>query len=268
MVATVDWGMQSRMSRLIPPATGKAFFLAIDHGYFLGPTSSLERPGETVAELLPYVDALFVTRGVLRASIPAEWTPNVILRASGGSSVIGADLSNEHLVLTAEEAIRLDAAAIGLSVFVGSDYETQTLNNLAKAINEFERYGIPVMAVTAVGKELEKRDARYLALACRICAELGARVVKTYYCEDFDRITETCPVPVVIAGGPKTDDALEVLSFVRDGIDKGAIGVNLGRNIWQHYDPVGMAKALRAVIHDGAAPGDALTHVASAPDRS
>lgn len=261
----MDWGMESRMSRLISPVTGKAFFLAIDHGYFLGPTRSLEKPGETVADLMPIVDALFVTRGVLRSAIPATATPNVILRASGGPSIVGRTLEDEHLLLSAEEAIRLDAAAIGISVFVGSDYETQTLNNLATAVNEYERYGIPVMAVTAVGKELDKRDARYLALASRICAELGARVVKTYYTEDFDRITESCPVPVVIAGGPKTDDALEVLTFVRDGIDKGAVGVNLGRNIWQHFDPVGMASALRAVIHDDARPVDAMDLVASSP---
>ena len=261
----MDWGMQSRMARLIPPETGKAFFLAIDHGYFLGPTRMLEKPGETVAELSPIADALFVTRGVLRSAIPAASTPNIILRASGGTSVVGPTLEDEHLLVHPEEAIRLDAAAVGISVFVGGKYETQTLNNLAEAVSEYERYGIPVMAVTAVGKELEKRDSRYLALASRIAAELGARVVKTYYTEDFDRITETCPVPVVIAGGPKTDDALEVLNFVRDGIDKGAIGVNLGRNIWQHHDPVGMANALRAVIHEDAAPKDALHLVASAP---
>jgi len=261
----MDWGMQSRMARLIPPETGKAFFLAIDHGYFLGPTRNLERPGETVADLTPIADALFVTRGVLRSAIPAETTPNIILRVSGGTSVIGPSLEDEQLLVTPEEAIRLDAAAVGISVFIGSEYETQTLKNLADAVNEYERYGIPVMAVTAVGKELEKRDARYLALASRISAELGARVVKTYYTEDFEQITSTCPVPVVIAGGPKTDDALEVLAFVRDGIDKGAVGVNLGRNIWQHYDPVGMAKALRAVIHENADPKDALDLVAAPP---
>lgn len=261
----MDWGMQSRMARLIPPETGRAFFLAIDHGYFLGPTRSLERPGETVADLTAIADALFVTRGVLRSAIPAESTPNVILRASGGPSVIGPTLEDEHLLVHPEEAIRLDVAAVGVSVFVGSEFETQTLNNLATAVSEYERYGIPVMAVTAVGKELEKRDARYLALASRIAAELGARVVKTYYTEDFERITSSCPVPVVIAGGPKTDDALEVLSFVSDGIAKGAVGVNLGRNIWQHYDPVGMAKALRAVVHENADPKDALDLVAAPP---
>ena len=261
----MDWGMQSRMARLISPETGRAFFIAIDHGYFLGPTRYLERPGETVADLTAIADALFVTRGVLRSTIPAESTPNVILRASGGPSVIGPTLEDEHLLVHPEEAIRLDVAAVGVSVFVGSKYETQTLRNLATAVSEYERYGIPVMAVTAVGKELEKRDARYLALASRIAAELGARVVKTYYTDDFERITSSCPVPVVIAGGPKTDDALEVLSFVSDGIAQGAVGVNLGRNIWQHYDPVGMAKALRAVIHENADPKDALDLVSAPP---
>lgn len=257
----MDYGMQSRMARLFPPATGRTFFLAIDHGYFLGPTRCLERPGETVRDLMPHTDALFVTRGVLRSAIPAEAHPNVVLRISGNTSIVGPGLEDEDLTVTAEEAIRLDAAAVGVSVFIGSSHERQTLNNLSRAVNEFERYGIPVMAVTAVGKELEKRDARYLSLATRIAAELGARVVKTYWCEDFDTVVDSCPVPVVIAGGPKSEDDLEVLGFVRDGIDRGAVGVNLGRNVWQHRDPVGMAKALRAVIHDGASPEEAAEHI-------
>ncbi len=261
----MDWGMERRMAQIIPPETGRCFFLAIDHGYFLGPTRMLERPGETVKELTPIADALFVTRGVLRNSIPAATKPNVILRISGGVSIVGPTLENEQLVVTAEEAVRMNASAVGVSIFVGSDYERESLTNLATAVNEFERYGIPVMAVTAVGKELEKRDARYLSLSCRIAAELGARVVKTYWCEDFEKVTSSCPAPVVIAGGPKTDDALEVLQFVRDGIDRGAIGVNLGRNIWQHHDPVGVAKALRAVIHDGTSAEEANELVARVP---
>ncbi len=261
----MDWGMERRMAQIIPPETGKAFFLAIDHGYFLGPTRMLENPGETVKELTPIADALFVTRGVLRNSIPASTKPNVILRISGGNSIVGPTLENETLVVDPEEAIRLGVQAVGVSVFVGSEYEKETLTNLATAVNQYERYGIPVMAVTAVGKELEKRDARYLALSCRIAAELGARVVKTYWCEDFEKVTESCPAPVVIAGGPKTDDAREVFAFVRDGLDRGAIGVNLGRNIWQHYDPVGVAKGLRAVIHEGASADEANALVAPKP---
>ena len=261
----MDWGMERRMAEIIPPETGKAFFLAVDHGYFLGPTRMLENPGETVKELTPIADALFVTRGVLRNSIPAATKPNVILRISGGNSIVGPTLENETLVVDPEEAIRLGVQAVGVSVFIGSDYEKETLTDLANAVNLYERYGIPVMAVTAVGKELQKRDARYLSLCCRIAAELGARVVKTYWCEDFEKVTESCPAPVVIAGGPKTDDAHEVFSFVRDGIDRGAIGVNLGRNIWQHHDPVGVAKGLRAVVHEGVSADEANAMVAPEP---
>ena len=261
----MDWGMERRMAQIIRPETGKAFFLAVDHGYFLGPTRMLERPGETVKELTPIADALFATRGVLRNSIPASTKPNIILRISGGNSIVGPTLENETLVVDPEEAIRLGVQAVGVSIFVGTEYEKVTLTNLAKAVNQYERYGIPVMAVTAVGKELEKRDARYLALACRIAAELGARVVKTYWCEDFEQITQTCPAPVVIAGGPKTDDAREVFDFVHDGMSRGAIGVNLGRNIWQHYDPIGVAKGLRAIIHEDATVDEAVAMVAPAP---
>lgn len=261
----MDWGMQRRMADIISPETGHCFFLAIDHGYFLGPTRNLERPGETVKDLTPIADALFATRGVLRNAIPPETKPNVILRISGGASIVGPSLENEQLVVDPEEAIRMGASAVGVSIFVGSEYERESLGNLARAVNQYERYGIPVMAVTAVGKELEKRDARYLALSCRIAAELGARVVKTYWCEEFEQVTSSCPVPVVIAGGPQTDDAYEVFSFVRDGMDRGAIGVNLGRNIWQHRDPVGVARGLRALIHDGASADEANAMVAPQP---
>jgi putative autoinducer-2 (AI-2) aldolase len=171
--------------------------------------------------------------------------------------MVGKDLANEGLTTSMEEAIRLNVAAVGLSVFVGTDYERESLLNLSKLVDDGEKYGIPVMAVTAVGKELEKRDARYLALASRIAAELGARVVKTYWCEDFEKVTRGCPVPVVMAGGPKVDTALEVFDFVHDGMQKGAIGVNLGRNIWQNAFPVAMIKALRAIIHENASPKEA-----------
>ena len=252
----MDWGKQNRWTQ-ITKSDGRCFFLAMDHGYFLGPTRCLEQPGAMVTPLLPYVDALFVTRGVLRASIdPRQRTP-IILRVSGGTSVIGSDLANESITTSIEEVIRLNAAAVGLSVFVGSDYEHQTLTNLANLINACEPYGIPVMAVTAVGKELEKRDARYLSLACRIAAELGATAVKTYWCEDFHKVTETCPVPVVIAGGPKCDTMLEVYDFVHDGIQRGAIGVNLGRNVWQDEHPVAAARGLQALIHEGLTPQQA-----------
>jgi len=253
----LDWGMRNRLSRLIGP-DGRCQFLPIDHGYFQGPTRCLERPGETIKDLLPYADGLFVTRGVLRACVdPDEETP-IILRVSGGTSVVGKDLANEVLTTSIEDILRLNVAAVGISIFVGSDYERETLESLTLLVNECEDYGIPVMAVTAVGKELEKRTARYLGLSCRIAAELGAKIVKTYYCpEDFDKVTNGCPVPVVIAGGPKCETELEVFEFVYDGIQKGAIGVNLGRNVWQSPHPLPMMRALNGVIHDNLTPREA-----------
>ncbi len=252
----MEWGMTNRLAQLIQP-DGHALFLPIDHGYFQGPTRKLEKPGETIKPLLPYADALFVTRGVLRAAVEPGNCKPVILRVSGGTSMVGKDLANEGITTSMEEAVRLNASAVGISVFVGSDYEKESLLNLAKLVDDGERYGIPVMAVTAVGKELEKRDARYLALACRIAAELGARVVKTYWCENFDKVTGGCPVPVVMAGGPQVDTELEIFEFVHDGMQNGAIGVNLGRNIWQNDFPVAMIKAIRAIIHEKAAPKEA-----------
>lgn len=253
----MDFGMKNRLSRVIQP-DGRCFFLPIDHGYFLGPTNSLEKPGETIKPLLPFCDALFVTRGVLRACVDPGSTIPIILRISGGPSIVGKDLADEEITTSIEEVIRLNAAAVGVSIFVGSDYEHQTILNLAKTVDQCEKYGIPVMAVTAVGKETEKRTSRYLALSCRIAAEMGAKVVKTYWCkEGFDEVVAGCPVPVVMAGGPKCETELEVLEFVYDGIQKGAIGVNLGRNVWQNPHPVAMARALQAVIHKNAAPKEA-----------
>ncbi|HEY51580.1 MAG TPA: 3-hydroxy-5-phosphonooxypentane-2,4-dione thiolase [Dehalococcoidia bacterium] len=252
----MEWGMANRLAQLIQP-DGHALFLPVDHGYFQGPTRKLEEPGKTIKPLLPYADALFVTRGVLRSSVEPGNSKPVILRVSGGTSMVGKDLANEGITTSMEEAVRLNASAVGISVFVGSDYEKESLLNLAKLVDDGERYGIPVMAVTAVGKEMEKRDARYLALACRIAAELGARVVKTYWCEHFEKVTGGCPVPVVMAGGPQVDTEFEVFEFVHDGIQKGSIGVNLGRNIWQNEFPVAMIKAIRAIVHGKAVSREA-----------
>ena len=252
----MEWGMANRMAQLIQ-SDGHALFLPVDHGYFQGPTRKLEEPGKTIEPLLPYTDALFITRGVLRSCVDPSNTKPIILRVSGGASMVGKDLANEGITTSMEEAIRLNASAVGISVFVGSDYEKESLLNLARLVDEGEKYGIPVMAVTAVGKELEKRDARYLALASRIAAELGARVVKTYWCENFEKVSRGCPVPVIMAGGPQVDTELEVFEFVYDGMQKGAIGVNLGRNIWQNDFPVAMIKALRAVIHKKATAKEA-----------
>jgi putative autoinducer-2 (AI-2) aldolase len=246
----MDWGIQNRLNRLIQK-DGRALFLPIDHGYFQGPTRKLEKPGETIKPLTQYADAIMMTRGVLRNCVDPTISKPVILRVSGGNSVVGENLSNEGQITSITEIIRLNASAVSMSIYVGSKHEHQTLMNFARLVDQCEDYGIPVMAVTAVGRELEKRTARYLALCARIAAELGARVVKTYYCEEnFEKIINGCPVPVVIAGGPKVDTELEVFEFVSDGIQKGAIGVNLGRNVWQHEYPVAMIRAIRGIIHE------------------
>lgn len=253
----MDWGMKNRLNQLMPG--GKCFFMPIDHGYFQGPTTGLEKPADTVKPLLPYVDALFCTRGVLRSAIDPKMCKPIVLRVSGCTSMVGKDLANEEITTSIDDIIRLNASAVGVSVFIGSDHEKQTLKNLSDMVNACEKYGIPVMAVTAVGKEMEKRQARYLALCCRIAAELGAKVVKTYWCEkDFDKVVAGCPVPVIVAGGPKCETESEVLEFVHDGIQNGAVGINLGRNVWQSPHPVAIAKALQAIIHKGATVKEAL----------
>jgi len=247
----MDWGIQNRLSRLIQK-DGKAVFLPIDHGYFQGPTHCLEKPGETIKPIWQYADGLMMTRGVLRSCIDPAISKPIILRVSGATSIVGKDLSNESLVTSINEILRLNASAVSMSVFVGTENENKSLTNLAKLVDECEEYGIPVMAVTSVGRELDKREARYLALVARISAEIGARVVKTYYCkENFEKVVEGCPVPVVIAGGPKTETIREVFDFVYDGVQKGAIGVNLGRNVWQTENPVAAIRGIRAIVHDG-----------------
>jgi 3-hydroxy-5-phosphonooxypentane-2,4-dione thiolase len=254
----MDWGMKNRLSRLIQK-DGKALFLPIDHGYFQGPTHGLEKPEQTIKPIYQYADALMLTRGVLRNCIDPAIEKPIIMRVSGGVSVVGEDLANESVVTSIQEILRLNASAVSMSVFVGTKYENKSLSNLAKLVDECEEFGIPVMAVSAVGKELEKREARYLALAARISAEVGARVVKTYYCkENFEKVVEGCPVPVVIAGGPKTETQKEVFDFVYDGIQNGAVGVNLGRYIWQTENPVAAIKAIRAIIHENYTPQEAL----------
>lgn len=250
----MDWGMQNRMSHIISPETGRAVMLAVDHGYFLGPTSRLEVPRKTIEPLIPYADTLMLTRGVLRTSVDPGANAKVVLRVSGGVSIVGPALSNEGITTSIREAIRLNVSGIGLSVFVGTEHERQTLLALAELVNQGEEYGIPVLAITAVGKELEKRDARYLSLCCRICAELGAHLVKTYYCEDFEKVTKSCPVPVVIAGGPKLATELDALKMVSDALARGAAGVDMGRNIWQSDHPVPMIRAIRAVVHENYSP--------------
>lgn len=253
----MDWGMKNRMSRLIDPRDGRAVWLAVDHGYFLGPLSKLEDPAKTIKPLAGYADALMLTRGVLRNCVDASIDTSFILRVSGGNSITGPALSNEGLQTSMEEALRLNASAVAFSIYVGTEHEHQTLVALGNLINEGQRYGMPVLAVTAVGKELEKRDARYLSLSCRIAAELGAQIVKTYYCDDFEKVVQGCPVPLVIAGGPKLNTELDVLKLAYDAIKCGAKGVDMGRNIWQNANPAGMMRAIRSIVHENSSVKEA-----------
>jgi len=252
----MSWGLENRLARIIRPATGRTVMLAVDHGYFLGPTRGLEDPTTTIMPLASYADTLMLTRGLLRNCIDSKVETPIVLRVSGGNSVLEEDLSNETIITSVEECIRLNAVGMALSIFVGSPHQHQTIANLSKLVDAGERYGIPVVAVTAVGKDMV-RDARYLALASRIAAEMGAHIVKTYYCDDFERVVGTCPVPIVIAGGKKLDER-EALELTWNGVTHGAVGVDMGRNIFQSDSPLGMIKAVRAIVHDGATVDDAF----------
>jgi len=260
----MDWGIENRISRLIKPEDGRAVWLAVDHGYFLGPLTKLENPAKTIKPLAPYTDALMLTRGVLRNCVNAEIDLPVILRVSGGNSIVGPALSDEGIQTSMEEAIRLNASAVAISIYIGSEHEHQTLMALGELVNQGERYGIPVLAVTAVGKELEKRDARYLGLCCRIASELGARMVKTYYCDDFEKVVKGCPVPIMIAGGPKLNTELDAIKLAYDAMRQGAAGVDMGRNIWQSPNALGMIKAVRAIVHEKASVKEAQAILRSA----
>lgn len=255
----MDWGIKNRLARIIKPETGRAVMLAVDHGYFLGPISKLEEPEKTIKPLIPYADSLMLTRGVLRNCIDANADIPVVLRVSGGNSIIGEDLSDEDITVSFEDAIRLNVSAVALSIYVGTVNQRRSITNLSRLVDLGERYGIPVLAVTAVGKELEKRDARYLGLCCRIAAEHGAHIAKTYYCDDFEKVTNSCPVPIVVAGGPKLETDEDVLNLTYNAINKGAVGVDMGRNIWQNENPVGMIKAVRAIVHDNLPVKEALS---------
>jgi putative autoinducer-2 (AI-2) aldolase len=248
----LDWGMQNRLSRIFNPDTGKTVMLAFDHGYFQGPTTGLERIELSIGPLIPYADVLMCTRGVLRSCIPPDSNKPVVLRCSAGQS-IHTELSNELVGVNIEDAIRLNAAAMAAQVYIGAEYEHKSISNVVKLIDRGTRYGIPTLAVTGVGKNME-RDARYFGLATRIAAEIGAHYVKTYYVEEgFEKVTAGCPVPIVIAGGKKLPE-LEALNMAYKAIDQGAAGVDMGRNIFQSDSPVAMIQAVRAVVHKSERP--------------
>jgi putative autoinducer-2 (AI-2) aldolase len=252
---SLDWGMQNRLARVFQPRTGRTVMLAVDHGYFQGPTTGLERVDLSILPLLPFADALMATRGIVRSTVPAATRTPIVLRASGGPSIL-RELSDEQIAVSIEDAARINAAAVAVQVFIGGEHETQSVHNLTRLVDQGQRAGIPVLAVTAVGKELT-RDARYLRLATRICAELGAHFVKTYHCApDFDTVTAACPVPIVMAGGKKLPE-IDALTMAHRAVEEGAAGVDMGRNIFQSARPEAMLRAVGAVVHDRVDPGDA-----------
>ena len=252
---SLGWGMKNRLSKIFRPETGRTVMLAVDHGYFLGPTTGLERIDVTIVPLLKYADTLMCTRGILRSTIPPTFTKGVVLRASGGPSIL-KELSNEYIAVDIEDAIRLNVAAVAVQVFIGGEYETQSILNMTQLVDMGNQYGIPVLGVTAVGKDMV-RDAKYMRLATRICAELGATYVKTYYVADgFETVTAACPVPIVIAGGKKIPE-LDALRMARNAIQQGAAGVDMGRNIFQSEAPEAMIQAVGKVVHENLTPEDA-----------
>ncbi len=248
----LDWGMKNRLARVFDPTTGRTVMLAVDHGYFQGPTTGLERIDLGIVPLLPLCDALFCTRGILRSVIPAQSTRPMVLRASGGPSIL-KELSNEEIAMDMEDAVRLNAAGVGIQVFIGGEFETRSIHNMTRLIDAGLRCGMPVMGVTAVGSDMV-RDAKYLRLACRIIAELGAQYVKTYYVgEGFETVTASCPVPIVMAGGKKIGE-LDALTMAYNAVRQGAAGVDMGRNIFQSAAPKAMLSAVHAVVHQSLEP--------------
>ena len=253
----LDWGMKNRLARVFDPASGRTVMLAVDHGYFQGPTSGLERIDLSIVPLLPFCDALFCTRGILRSVIPAQCQKPMVLRASGGPSILRDELSDEQIAMDMDDAVRLNAARVGIQVFIGGEHETRSVHNMTRLVDAGLRVGVPVMGITAVGKNM-MRDAKYFRLACRIIAELGAQYVKTYFVEDgFETVTASCPVPIVMAGGKKLPE-LEALTMAYNAVQQGAAGVDMGRNIFQAEAPQAMIAAVAAVVHKNMKPKEAF----------
>ena len=253
----LDWGMKNRLARVFDPASGRTVMLAVDHGYFQGPTSGLERIDLSIVPLLPFCDALFCTRGILRSVIPAQCQKPMVLRASGGPSILRDELSDEQIAMDMDDAVRLNAAGVGIQVFIGGEHETRSVHNMTRLVDAGLRAGVPVMGITAVGKNMV-RDAKYFRLACRIIAELGAQYVKTYFVEDgFETVTASCPVPIVMAGGKKLPE-LEALTMAYNAVQQGAAGVDMGRNIFQSEAPQAMIAAVAAVVHKDMKPKEAF----------
>lgn len=249
-LGNTDWGMKNRLSRIFDPKSKNTLMLAFDHGYIMGPSAGLERMDVSIAPLCEYADVLMATRGAIRTCIPPTVNKATCLRATHDSSVLFDDMSvGCGLAFDFEEAIRMNASALAIQCFVGAPGERDSLETLCRAADEGYKYGIPVLGVTAVGKEME-RTPKYFGLATRILAELGASFVKTYYCEDFENVVATCPVPIVIAGGKKLPEN-EALDMAYNAIARGAHGVDMGRNVFQSEHPIEMMQAIRKIVHEG-----------------
>ena len=263
MFENMSWGKRKRLSELVM-ADGRALMLAIDHGYFMGPTHGMEQPRNAIAPLLPHVDSLMLSPGILQTDVDPAFGKGIVLRASGGNTVLEEDIDNEGLILTAEQAIRFGASAVAVSVFIGSDKSHQTILNLSEMISQASGYDLPVLGVTAVGKALkDRKEKRYLAHSSRICAELGADIVKTYYCDGFEEVVAKTPAPIVVAGGPKLDTYHDVLQLCYRAIQEGAIGVDMGRNVWQSDYPGAIIQGVAAIIHRNASVKEATEIVES-----
>lgn len=264
MFNEMGWGKKNRMGQIIQ-ADGRALMLAIDHGYFMGPTRGMEVPSKALEPLLGHADSLMLSPGILSSSVPVTFKGGKVLRASGGNVILDEDMSNEEVILSAQRALRLDASAIAISIYVGAEHQHQSLMNLAQAIEDAGNYDLPVLGVTAVGKEMKEKatDKRFLALSCRIAAEFGADIVKTYYCDGFEEVVAKTPVPIVIAGGPRLDTYEDILNLCHSALERGAVGVDMGRNIWQSEHPAAIIQGVRGIVHDGLNVAEALDLVNS-----
>lgn len=263
MFENMSWGKKRRLSQIVSK-DGRAVMLAIDHGYFMGATHGMEQPALAIKDLLPHVDSLMLSPGILRTCIEPNFAKGIVLRASGGNTILDKDIDDEEIILSAYEAVKLGASAVAVSIFVGAEHSHQTIINLANMINDASKYDLPVLGVTAVGKAFkDKKEKRYLAHASRLAAELGADIVKTYYCEGFEEVVAKCPVPIVVAGGPKLDTYEDVLNLCYNAIKEGAIGVDMGRNIWQSDYPAAIIQGINAIVHENFSVKEALRLVES-----
>lgn len=263
MFNNYSFGKKNRLSKIVME-DGKALMLAIDHGYFMGAAHGMEMPKIQIEKLIPHIDSLMLSPGILTSQIDSDFDKGIVLRASGGNTILENDIDNEGLILTAKNAIKLNASAIAVSIFVGSQHSHQTILNLTDAINDASEYDLPVLGVTAVGKALkDKKEKRYLTHASRLAAELGADIVKTYYCEGFEEVVKKTTVPLIVAGGPKLDSYKDVLELCYNSIQCGAIGVDMGRNIWQSDYPEAITAGVAHIIHKNYSVKEALQLVES-----